>query len=169
MKSHCCFSGCVRRACGCCERLVFHEASCTEATLGGSRPRPSGPAWDPEFHEMPLTFEQFSRVNTSRCARWHPGFPGDGDMWTGADWANAAAGEMGEACNVVKKLRRIDVGQPGKLDPNLDELIGHLAAEIADTVTYLDLLATYYGIDLTQALREKFNLVSEREGFPERL
>lgn len=30
-------------------------------------------------------------------------------------------------------------------------------------------LAQYYGIDLGRAVREKFNYVSEREGFPERL
>jgi NTP pyrophosphatase (non-canonical NTP hydrolase) len=46
-------------------------------------------------------------------------------------------------------------------------LLNKLAAEIADTFIYLDLLATYYGIDLEQAVIDKFNEVSEREGFPE--
>ena len=41
--------------------------------------------------------------------------------------------------------------------------------ELADTVAYADLLAQYYGIDLGRAVREKFNHVTERAGFPERL
>lgn len=114
-----------------------------------------------------LTFAHLAATNLQRCKRWHPGFPADG--WTGADWGNAAAGEMGEACNVVKKLRRGEAAMPGANDPGRDKLIEQLGQELADTVIYLDLLAQHYGIDLAEAVVAKFNAVSVREGFPERL
>lgn len=112
-----------------------------------------------------LTLNRLRQNNVDRCARWHPGGPND---WSMSDWAVAAAGECGEACNIVKKLNR----ERDKLTGNKEtkqELEANLAAEIADTVIYLDLLAARAGIDLAAAIIAKFNLVSEREGFPERL
>lgn len=114
-----------------------------------------------------LSFHDLRDTNVERCKRWHPGFPDDD--WTVADWSNAAAGEMGEAANVVKKIRRGQFGHPGANDPSRQVLLDMLANEIADTVIYLDLLAAHAGIDLATAVRRKFNEVSEREGFPERL
>lgn len=116
----------------------------------------------------PLTFAALRDVNVERCARWHPGFPNDG-KWNGADWSNAAAGEMGEACNVVKKLRRQEVGGRGAVDPDYAVLLSKLGDEIADTIIYLDLLAAFYGIDTASAVAAKFNAVSKREGLPERI
>ena len=117
-----------------------------------------------------LSFEAFRRANVARCRRWHPGFQGGDDPWSGADWSNAMCGEAGEAANVVKKLRRIETGAAaGPDDPGAEQLAQWLADEIADTVTYADLLAAYYGIDLAAAVVDKFNRVSERQGFPERL
>lgn len=115
----------------------------------------------------PLTFQEVSETNRTRCERWHPGFPEDG--WTGSDWSNAMGGEAGEAMNVVKKLRRLDHGAPGRQDPPRANLLEMLAEEIADTFLYLDLLAQHYGIDLPKAVVDKFNAVSIREGFPDRL
>lgn len=118
---------------------------------------------------IPLTFQEFARVNRERCNRWHPGFPAD-KAWTGADWSNAMCGEAGETANIVKKIRRVETGTaPGPDDPPMERLIEMLADEIADTVTYADLLATYYGIDLAEAVTRKFNRISERQGFPDRL
>jgi NTP pyrophosphatase (non-canonical NTP hydrolase) len=116
-----------------------------------------------------LTFRRVTEVNSARCERWHPGYPHGDRNWSGADWANALAGEVGEACNVVKKLRRIDIGAPGLTDPPSDELRAALADECADVFLYLDLLATFYSIDLPAAIVRKFNVVSERQQFPERL
>jgi NTP pyrophosphatase (non-canonical NTP hydrolase) len=94
----------------------------------------------------------------------------EADEWTGADWSNAMCGEAGETANVVKKLRRVETGTtPGPDDPPLDRLREMLAEEIADTVTYADLLAAHYGIDLAAAVADKFNRVSRRQGFPDRL
>jgi len=48
-----------------------------------------------------------------------------------------------------------------------DVLRSELALELV--ILYADLLATKYGIDLSTAIVEKFNAVSELQGFPERL
>ena len=118
---------------------------------------------------MSLTFKRHAEINKQRATRWHPGFPNDDATWSGADWSNAMAGEAGEACNVVKKLRRAELGLRGRLDPNPTTLVNRLAEELADTITYADLVATYYGIDLAEAITQKFNAVSSLQGFPERL
>lgn len=124
-----------------------------------------------------LTFAEVARVNAARCDRWHHGFPvahdeRGSDGWSGADWSNAMQGEAGEAGNVVKKLRRIDLGLWGNRKPGDDDrdaLVAKLAAEGADTFIYLDLLMTFYGIDFEAAIIAKFNRISEEAGFPERL
>ena len=63
------------------------------------------------------------------------------------------AGETGEACNLIKKLRRGEAVRP--------ETIGE---EIADVVIYADLLAARLGLDLGECVRAKFNLVSVKRG-----
>lgn len=119
---------------------------------------------------MELTFDHVSKINKSRCERWHPGYPEpDSSGWSGADWSNAMQGEAGEAGNIVKKLRRAECGMKGVLDGGRDELLAKLADEIADTYLYLDLLATYYGIHIPTAVVDKFNRVSDLQGFPEQL
>ena len=124
---------------------------------------------------MALDFDQLRETNVTRCQRWHDEGLSIAEIdtaprsWSGADWSNAAAGEMGEAANVVKKLRRAETGVRAARDPSPEALVEMLGDEIADTITYLDLLANYYGIDLGAAIVRKFNAVSVREGFPERL
>lgn len=114
-----------------------------------------------------LTFEQVNAVNRERCSRWHGD---DASRWSGADWSNAMCGEAGETANVVKKLRRIETHTADATDGHTEaELMVMLANEIADVFLYLDLLANYYDIDLPDAVVRKFNAVSERRGFPERL
>ena len=115
-----------------------------------------------------LTFDQVTDANRQRAQRWHPGFPDD-DSWTLADWSNAMCGEAGEAANVVKKLRRVEDGLVGRLDAPEMELRVMLGEELADVFLYLDLLATKAGLDLPAAIVRKFNMVSERQDFPERL
>lgn len=134
---------------------------------------------------MSLTLDAIREANLSRTPRWHgPGWLTPEDPWSLADWANAMQGESGEAGNIVKKLRRIEAGMwdsqlyPGDSTAKLAmlpsqeahlRLIEKLADEIADTILYADLLAAKAGIDLTAAVRRKFNRVSEAQGFPERL
>ena len=128
---------------------------------GPSRERLNGPV-------AALTFDRVIAVNVARAKRWHAGFPRD-HGWTGADWSNAMCGEAGEVANVVKKLRRHECGLRGALDPPSAELLTLLGDELADTILYLILLAAKYGVDLPAAVVRKFNVVSERQGFPERL
>lgn len=122
-----------------------------------------------------LNLSEVRIINAARCERWHgeattyDKTPPLSTQWSGADWSNAMGGECGEAQNVVKKLRRGESGTPSKKDGTREELLAALGDEIADTILYGDLLANYYGIDLSAAIRRKFNAVSEREGFPERL
>lgn len=107
------------------------------------------------------------KANRSRVVRWHGP---DSTPWTGADWSNAMCGEAGEAANVVKKLRRFETGTRSKRDDaTYDELRGDLREELADMIVYADLLAIHYGLDLREGIIAKFDKVSEREGFPERL
>jgi NTP pyrophosphatase (non-canonical NTP hydrolase) len=109
---------------------------------------------------------QLREQGNSRRDRWHTP---DTEPWSGADWSNAMCGEAGEAANVVKKLRRIETGTGAQNQPTQGELRSLLAFELADVLAYADLLAQHYGIDLRAAVADKFNLVSEREGFPERI
>jgi NTP pyrophosphatase (non-canonical NTP hydrolase) len=44
-----------------------------------------------------------------------------------------------------------------------------LAEEIADTFIYLNLIAAEAGIDMYDAIAQKFNAVSARDGRPQRL
>jgi NTP pyrophosphatase (non-canonical NTP hydrolase) len=112
-----------------------------------------------------LTFESLRHANVARTKRWHStGIAG----WSLSDWAVAMAGEAGEICNVVKKLNRARDGMVGNTK-SPDELRADLGAEIADTLIYLDLLAAASGISLAAVVTAKFNAVSERHGFPERL
>ncbi len=115
-----------------------------------------------------LTFDQFQKINSQRAQRWHPGFPNDAS-WSGSDWSNAMAGECGEACNIVKKLRRAEDDLVGVLDVFSDELRAMLGEEIADTITYAFLLAEYYGINVGEEIAAKFNKVSAIQHFPERI
>lgn len=119
---------------------------------------------------LPLTFNQLREKNLSRVHHWHYGFNDQApNQWSGGDWSNAMCGEAGETANVVKKLRRLETGVIGNGDVSKEELLEMLAMEIADTATYLDLLAAYYGIDMGEAIRKKFNIVSDKQGFPEKL
>ncbi len=113
-----------------------------------------------------LTFDRVSEVNRERCKRWHGA---DTDAWSGADWSNAMCGEAGEAANVVKKLRRHETRTSPQGDPSEADLRHELAYEIADTILYALLLADHYDVDVPKAVVQKFNIVSERQGFPERL
>lgn len=78
--------------------------------------------------------------------------------WTLTDWACALAGETGEACNLIKKLKRGD-------RVNREDI----GKELADVVTYAELLAAALGLDLGRCVQKKFNEVSQRVKSPLRL
>lgn len=118
---------------------------------------------------MSLTFKEVSRANGDRSHVWH-GRGDPGSAWGVVDWSNAMAGEAGEVCNAVKKLRRIETSLVQKAGPqSREEAIEKIASEIGDTFLYLDLLAQHLGIDIGKAICDTFNRVSVREGFPDRI
>jgi NTP pyrophosphatase (non-canonical NTP hydrolase) len=113
-----------------------------------------------------LTFDALRKANLRRLPQFknargepahsHP----EGNDWTPADWALAALGELGEAANLMKKIKRGDFAPE-----EVGEIIKtKLAWEFADVITYIDLLALQYHIDLGEVVKEKFNIVSERVG-----
>lgn len=103
----------------------------------------------------------FSQANIYRC---ETAFKHAINSWSASDWMTATIGELGEAANIIKKLNRIRDGVPNKETET--ELKIALEKELADTYTYLDLLATSQGIDLHLAVVNKFNEISERRGWP---
>lgn len=98
-----------------------------------------------------LTFQDLRDANAAR----HRVFAGC-DEWSLNDWMTALAGEVGEAANILKKIRRGDF--------TLSEVRDELKSELADVQCYLDLLAYYADVDLGQATIDKFNHVSKRMG-----
>ena len=80
----------------------------------------------------------------------------DGSDWALSAWSNAVLGELGEAANIIKKIERGDF--------SLEEARPGLAKELSDAVTYLDILAARSGINLGQAIIDKFNEISRRVG-----
>ena len=121
---------------------------------------------------MSLTLKQLSETNLKRAQRWHKSE--NLDDWSIGDWAVAAAGEMGEICNVVKKLKRLEHDFASKNEPDRqidtkEQAIKEIGAEIADTVLYLNLLAIRCGLDLEKEIVNKFNIVSDKYGFEEKL
>ena len=113
-----------------------------------------------------MNLNHLRNENVIRCERvFHPL-----KAWTPAEWACAMAGEAGEACNVAKKIKRLETGtNTAKAPQTMDECRKLMAAELADTVIYADLLAASLDINLGEAIREKFNAVSERMNYQGRL
>lgn len=110
-----------------------------------------------------LTFSEFRKANVTRCAKWHPAGI---HSWSPSDWMTAITGELGELASLLKMRNRERDGLPGNKFSPTDKM---LADELADVLTYLDLLAEVLGVDLGRAAAEKFNEVSARVGFPDRI
>lgn len=110
-----------------------------------------------------LTFDAFRQANVARCVKWHP----EGiASWSPSDWLTAVTGELGELASLLKMRNRERDGLPGNKFSPTDKMI---ADELADVLTYLDLLAAVLNVDLGRAAVSKFNEVSERVGFPDRI
>jgi NTP pyrophosphatase (non-canonical NTP hydrolase) len=99
------------------------------------------------------------KANYARQQEWDPD-----DSITLAYRGNELAGEVGEACNVIKKLERERIGIRGSRVTK--EM---LAEELADVLICVDLIAMHVGIDLYEALRQKFNATSEKYGLTTRM
>ena len=74
------------------------------------------------------------------------------------------AGEVGELCNDIKKLKRAELGLKGSRTS-----LCSVSREIADVLVTLDLLAMNLEIDLETAVTEKFNHTSNLHKFSTQL
>lgn len=104
-------------------------------------------------------FTTLREANEVRQREWDAG-----NQVTASYRGNELAGEVGEACNVIKKLERERMGIRGSRDT-----VDHLAEELADVIICTDLIAAAYGIDLDAAVARKFNATSEKVGLKTRM
>jgi NTP pyrophosphatase (non-canonical NTP hydrolase) len=125
-------------------------------TAEGPAPKAEAKAPQPpsgEVHDEPgLTLDVFSRINAARCKA---GFGRNVNDWKPAEWVCAVVGELGELANKIKKR---DLRGETVADDDL-------AAEWADTFTYLNLLGQSLGLDgnaQEEVIVRKFNEVSDR-------
>jgi NTP pyrophosphatase (non-canonical NTP hydrolase) len=92
---------------------------------------------------------QLKEASRKRCSAF--GF--ELDEWSVTDWGNATAGEVGELCNKLKKIRR------GDIVPLIS-----VGEEAADVAIYLDLTCQKLGINLEQMIIHTFNQKSDQIG-----
>ena len=134
---------------GCYVSEPFYEPDSEELAIWNEQQRQQDMRYGPKRSQ--LSFKDLRAISLQRCNdSFFPIESKDGPWW-----GNAMAGECGEACNIVKKIDR---------DGWTPELQQALAKELADVVTYADLLAARFGIDLGCAVAVKFNEVSKRVG-----
>jgi|SRR5882672_7500925 len=98
-----------------------------------------------------LTIKKLCELSNQRDRECFP----ECSDWTLADWMTALAGEVGEAANIIKKIKR------DGWTPKLQVALGK---EIADIQLYLPLLARAAHIDLEQETINKFEETSIRFG-----
>lgn len=110
--------------------------------------------------QKPVTFDQLRERSEIRAIEWRKDSTSAGVTSTIEFATIELAGEVGELCNAIKKKLRAQDGLPGGVtdDTNIIE-------ELADVVICADLLARKLGINLGQAVVEKFNKTSEKFGF----
>ena len=92
--------------------------------------------------------------NQDRMKEWDPG-----NEITLAYAGNELAGEVGEACNIIKKLERERLGLRGSRATKHE-----LVQELADIIICVDLIAIQLNVDLSTAVEEKFNQTSAKYG-----
>ena len=99
-----------------------------------------------------LTFAELQAANAIRQREWDPG-----DQIELAYRGNELAGEVGEACNIIKKLERERLGIRGSRATKAE-----LAEELADIIICVSLIAMHENVELGSAVRDKFNATSRR-------
>lgn len=102
-----------------------------------------------------MDFYTLRAANVARQEEWNGSTPDTDLSFKG----NELAGEVGEACNLIKKLERERLGLRGSRTT-----ITELAKELADCIICVDLVAAKLGIDLSDAVVKKFNETSVKQG-----
>lgn len=100
-----------------------------------------------------MTINEFQKYMVARSADLYP----QCKDWTPADWVVGFIGEVGEAANIQKKIRRQD--QPATPDQKTT-----LMLEFGDALAYLALWASSLDIDLNEAGIAANNKVAMRFG-----
>jgi NTP pyrophosphatase (non-canonical NTP hydrolase) len=101
-------------------------------------------------------YEQFDALrisNENRQKEWNSGDEKLSLSYKG----NELAGEVGELCNILKKIERERLGMAGSRATKEEAI-----EEIADVVICADLIAHELGINLFEAIKSKFNKTSEK-------
>lgn len=101
-----------------------------------------------------LTFDNFSYLNARRCVE---GFGRKLNFDSAVVHTLAACGEVGEMAQEIKRI--LDTGS----EPT-EEQVEKLMNEVADAITYLDLIPSHLGQKTSDILTRKFNVVSDRIG-----
>lgn len=118
---------------------------------------------------MIVSFDSLRAANQRRHRAW-PGRQRIDIAFRGVE----LAGEVGELCNVLKKIARIQRGIRGshgrmrnvEKAALLQELRAAAREEIADVVISLDLIAMDLGVNLSEVVPEKFDETSRKVGIP---
>lgn len=112
---------------------------------------------------MKLDLEKFRELNVQRAKEGFTTY----DSQPLTYWTTALAGEVGERCNMIKKMQRVALGgvDGGSSYTAKDITPEMLQEEIGGIAIYLDLLASLLGISLEQAIVQTFNGKSEKYGF----
>ncbi len=106
-----------------------------------------------------LTLGELQRAHVERQEEWCPEQKPDLSFR-----GNEMAGEVGEACNVIKKLERERHGWRGSRATK-----EQLAEELADVIHTATLCAITAGIDIEAATIAKFDATSEKNGLSSRI
>lgn len=109
--------------------------------------------------KIDLTFSELRHADIIRQKEWD-----SGNVIDLAYRGNELAGEVGEACNVIKKLVREAKGIRGSR-----ATYEQLADELADVIICVDLIAMSCGIDLGGSVICKFNETSKKYTLKTRL
>ncbi len=99
-----------------------------------------------------LDFKELRLANQDRQEEWDPT-----NAITIEYRGNELAGEVGEACNVIKKMARERLGLRGTRATK-----EQLAEELGDIIICCDLIAMQFDINLAKATIDKFNATSEK-------
>lgn len=99
--------------------------------------------------------KDFSEANRVRQLEWDTGTEKVSLSFRGLE----LAGEVGEACNIMKKLERERMGLIGS-NSNVESL----AEELADVLICVELIALQFGLDMDREKRLKFNKTSNKYG-----
>ena len=112
---------------------------------------------------MNLDLSAFSDLNSQRAVEGFKTYKNVPITY----WTTALAGEVGELCNMVKKMERVAHGGIDGGSTYTAATLTHddLQEEIGGIFIYLDLLSKLLGVNLEEAVIKTFNSKSDKYGF----